>query len=374
MARIVTLLSFRLGGTDGVAVEARKWSTALAALGFSVRRVAGELADGAGPDDIEIPELWAPRAQPGFQPDSESGAPLDSERLAATLDGSDLVIAENLCSLPIRPHASAAATAALSIAAAKGTRVLFRHHDLAWQRASTRSLGEQFPPRIDGALHTTINLRSRRELLARGYAPVVAVHNYFDLDAPLGDRARTRADFGFADDELVLLQPARAIERKNVPGAIRFVKALHDLAPSRKLRYWLTGPAEDGYQAMLEKVLARCPVPYSIGRAATAADAYAACDVVLFPSTWEGFGNPTIESVWARRPCVVTGYPVLGEIEACGLRFFNADEPTELVKHLINPNPRFLESNLHRARLSFSIDELPGAIESAFAAAGWLTW
>ena len=42
-------LSFRLGGADGVAVEARKWAWALGELGFEVRRVAGEIDDGRAP-------------------------------------------------------------------------------------------------------------------------------------------------------------------------------------------------------------------------------------------------------------------------------------------------------------------------------------
>ena len=37
---------------------------------------------------------------------------------------------------------------------------------------------------------------------------------------------RTRAQFGFAPDDLVLLQPTRAIPRKNIPGAVAFAAEL----------------------------------------------------------------------------------------------------------------------------------------------------
>ena len=56
------LVSFRLGGTDGVSIEARKWEWALRELGFATRRVAGELDDGLRPDDTW---LAVPRDRPG---------------------------------------------------------------------------------------------------------------------------------------------------------------------------------------------------------------------------------------------------------------------------------------------------------------------
>ena len=45
MPPVAVQLSYRLGGADGVAVEARKWEWGLGELGFAVRRVAGELDD-----------------------------------------------------------------------------------------------------------------------------------------------------------------------------------------------------------------------------------------------------------------------------------------------------------------------------------------
>ena len=50
-------MSFRLGGADGVAVEARKWAWALGELGFEVRRVAGAIEDAGHPDDVVLPGL-----------------------------------------------------------------------------------------------------------------------------------------------------------------------------------------------------------------------------------------------------------------------------------------------------------------------------
>ena len=115
----------------------------------------------------------------------------------------------------------------------------------------------------------------------------------------------------------------------------------------------------------------------TVGRVASAADAYAACDLVVFPSTWEGFGNPVVESIAARRACAVFPYPVLAEILAAGVRCFSTEQPEALVRFLAEPQGRrdtYFDVNLRRARVSFSLTELPDTIEQAFAAHGWIAW
>jgi glycosyltransferase involved in cell wall biosynthesis len=256
-------------------------------------------------------------------------------------------------------------------------RVLFRHHDLPWQRRHLSHIGADLPPRLDGAMHATINLRSRRELEARGFAGPTTVHNFFDLDPAAGDRAGTRARFGFADDEFVLLQPSRAIERKNVPGAVRLASRIVRAMPNRRVHLWISGPAEDGYAETLARVIERSEVPVTVGRAERVADAYAACDLVVFPSTWEGFGNPVIESIAARRACAAFPYPVLAEILAAGVRCFSTEQPDVLERFLREPESRheaYFDVNLRRARISFSLADLPGTITQAFAAHGWASW
>jgi glycosyltransferase involved in cell wall biosynthesis len=362
MAPQAAVVSYRLGGNDGVSVEARKWAWALGELGFSVRRVAGAFEDEGRAEDAVVAGLTI----------DDTGA-IDLSALGDAIDDADLLIVENVCSLPLNVSASRAVA---RVAQGFGRRVVLRHHDLPWQRRRLVSLQGEFPPRLPGALHVTVNLRSRRELEARGYAGAYMVHNYFDLDAAPGDRAATRTAFGFGDDDLVVFQPARAIERKNVPGGVRFAMRLAKLTGA-PVRYWLSGPAEDGYGPTLEKVLDRCEVPVTLGRAATSADAYAASDVVVFPSTWEGFGNPTIESIAVRRPCAAFPYPVLPEILSSGVRLFSTEAPENIVKFLAEPDDvrdRYYDVNLHRARLSYALGDLPRALDEVFATHGWLTW
>jgi glycosyltransferase involved in cell wall biosynthesis len=93
----------------------------------------------------------------------------------------------------------------------------------------------------------------------------------------------------------LLLQPTRAIPRKNVAGGLALATALG-------ATFWLLGPAEDGYGAELDRLLATASIRVIHGPGDAAAtgqpdgplemiDAYAACDAVVLPSTWEGFGT-----------------------------------------------------------------------------------
>jgi len=109
------------------------------------------------------------------------------------------------------------------------------------------------------------------------------------------------------------------------------------------------------------------------GRSARPADAYAAADVVVFPSTWEGFGNPVIESVVARRPLAVHRYPVLDEILA-GLRVFSVEDPAAVAGFLQTPDLDVLDANREVARRDFSLADLPARLENAFESNGWTSW
>jgi glycosyltransferase involved in cell wall biosynthesis len=190
----------------------------------------------------------------------------------------------------------------------------------------------------------------------------VTVHNRFDPEPTPGDRTRTRDELGVAPDELLLLQPTRAIPRKNVPGGLALAEALGGT-------YWLLGGPEDGYDRELARVLsgARTRV---LRQGAALADAYAACDVVALPSTWEGFGNPAVESAVHERPLAIGRYPVADELAGYGFRWFDAAEPEPLRRHLARPDPTLLPHNHEVARRHFSLHSLPGCLRSLTSSLG----
>ncbi len=364
MPPTAALVSFRLGGPDGVSVQAATWGRALERLGYRIRRVAGDLADGPRPGDVVLPGLAVAAATaPGPDGQRPAGAVATSPAaLAGALADCDVVVVENLLALPLNVAAAAALTAALGRLLEAGTaRVLLHHHDLAWQRPETEHV-TVLPPRLPGATHIAINDFSRAELAARGFE-AVTVRNAFDLDAPTGNRDAARAALGVGDKDVLVLQPTRAIARKNIPAALELAEALAGLGLMGRVVYWLPGPAEDGYAPVLERLVSEAGVPVALTPPAalpgTMADAYAACDLVVFPSTGgEGFGQPVIESVWARRPLAVAGYPALDEILALGFRFLPVSDPAAVAAALASPDESLFDANLALARAHFSLDAL----------------
>jgi glycosyltransferase involved in cell wall biosynthesis len=323
---LAAVVSFRLGAADGVSVETAKWTAALRRLGWTVRTVAG-----AGRADVLLPGLGL-----------DAPVPPPAGDLARALEDADVVLVENLLSLPRNPAAAEILASLL-----RGRPALLHHHDLPWQRDQHFPV-TSWPPDDAAWRHIAINELSRRQLADRGVS-AVTVYNTLEAGAGRGRRHRTRRRLRVPRGVPLVLQPTRAIPRKNVPAGIGVAEQLGGT-------YWLTGPAEDGYADTLAELLrsARCPVLRRIPAGLSISDAYAAADVVAFPSTWEGFGNPVLEAAIHRRPLVVADYPVLQELRGFGFVWFSVDDPDPLRGFLAYPDRTLLDVNADIARSYFS--------------------
>jgi glycosyltransferase involved in cell wall biosynthesis len=331
VGRRAAILSYRLGMADGVSVTAAQWATALRRLGMRVRTVAGDgradvLVDGLALDAVRPP---APR------------------RLAAALDDCDVVVVDNVCSLPMNARVGEAVAAYLA-----GRTAVLRHHDLPWERDCYAGVSG-WPPDDPAWRHVTINELARHALAARrGIAATTVYHGFDERPCPWR-RPAVRATFDVAPAVPLVLQPTRAIARKNVAAGLALAEALGGV-------YWLTGPAEDGFAGTLDRLVRSAGVPVRRGLppGVSMAAAYAACDAVALPSSWEGFGLPLIESALHRRPIAVGAFPVAAELAALGFRWFAADDPAPLRRWLADPDPALLDHNEALARRHFGMDAL----------------
>ena len=300
---------------------------------------------GSGPVDVRLDGLAM-----------DAPEPPGAGELVDALAPADLVVVENLCSLPLNPPA-----AALVATVCTGRPTVLHHHDLPWQRPHLAHLPP--PPDDPSWAHVTINELSRRELALRGIF-ATTIYNSFDPDPVTADGdavgVGVRQALGVPRHARLLLQPTRALARKNVAGGLALATAVGGT-------YWLLGPAEDGYGPELDRLVAGGACPVLLGAAAAKvplpiADAYAACDVVLLPSIWEGFGNPSVESATYRRPLAIGPYPVAAELAAFGFRWFDSAEPAPLAAWLDDPDTELLDHNQRIAREHFNLADLPGRL------------
>ena len=338
----IAVLSFRLGMADGVSVAAEQWVAALRRMGCRVRTVAG-----AGAADHLVPGL-------AF----DTRRPASRDAVEAALRDVDLVVVENVCSLPMNPPVTEAVAQAL-----RGRRAVLRHHDLPWEREHYAHL-RGWPPVDPSWQHVAISEHSAAELTRRGIDATAVYHGYACLPRR-GNRVAGRHKLGITPQQRLLLQPTRAISRKNVAAGIALAQALDAV-------YWLTGAAEEGYGPQLADLLSRahCPVRRGLPAGLRMADAYAAADAVVLPSTWEGFGMPLIESALAGRPLAVSDYPVAREVARLGFVWFPVDDPAPLASWFADPDPALLTRNRALARRHFGPDALIGRLSDMLARAG----
>ncbi|WP_284760492.1 hypothetical protein [Curtobacterium sp. MEB011] len=253
---------------------------------------------------------------------------IESERL----DGLHVdALASYLISLP--------AAWAVAELAAEGVPMVLRSHDFTWERAYASNpfieslIGRVLPPTGPSVLHV-VSTESARRALAEHVpdANAIVAPNLFPVHSTAGRGHLFRQDFGVPADRLLLLQPTRFIPTKGIHHSVHLAHRL-TVATGQPSEILVTGSAAGGTswkpgvaQAYAEEVtrLAQA-LGVSIrmldgklrsyasddGAAQGVRDAYAAADIVTYPSMAEGFGNPVVESALERRPLVTADFEVM---------------------------------------------------------------
>jgi len=374
---VCAIISFRLGQHDGVSVVAQHWQQILTDLGFETYTIAGE-----GRADILLPGLARYATEP----------PTATE-LEQALAPSDFALVENIGTIPMNLPASLEMLKTL-----KGHSAIMHHHDPSWQREHWMHITD-LPGDDQAWQHVVINDITQVQMAARSF-DATRIYNPFETNPEPGDRAACRSRLGVSDEELLVFHPVRAIRRKNVPAAVRLAEKLGGV-------YWLAGPPEDGYGPTLDSILreAECRVVAPVGgggargaevgsgiagdsggagdgsrdnsdltnhHAISANDMYAAADLVVYPSWWEGFGNPPVEAAIHHLPAVVGDYPVAQELRQLGFKWFYPWEISDVANFLASPDRELLDHNFALAEQHFSFPVIQAQVKNLLEKSGWL--
>jgi glycosyltransferase involved in cell wall biosynthesis len=357
-----------VGGVERVLA---RHAVLMADAGHDVRVVVGR---GEPPDPrcslVEIPlmdashptieriqlDLAAGTVLPGFD---DAVASLRTA-LADALEGVDVAIAHNVCSLGL----NLALTAALHDLAARGTprRLIIWHHDLAWTSSSYRSTLHDGPPwnllreAWPRAVQVVVSEARRRELAALTglrSESIAVVPNGLDVASFLRVQPRSSellASLDLTGLEPLLLMPARITPRKNIELALQVVAAIR--AAGSPAGLIVTGPVDPHRPAerdLLGLLLALrgtlgldgavrflAAEPEGVPSDAVVGDLYRLADALFLPSLDEGFGLPILEAAVHRLPIICADLPTLREHAGDAATYVSTDdEPAEIAARVL---------------------------------------
>ncbi|MCC7376806.1 MAG: glycosyltransferase family 4 protein [Verrucomicrobiales bacterium] len=354
----IGFLSTRFHGTDGVTLEARKWSVILQAQGHSCFWFGGLLDTPAGTSQL-TPLAFFNHAEVASAQRQMFGVTRRSRALTREIEslkerlkdeiyrfietfGIEVLIPQNILAIPMHVPLGLAMT---EVMAETGLPTIGHHHDFSWERerfamnAVTDYLQAAFPPSLHGIEHVVINSMAQKELARRFGLGSTVIPNILDFETPPPSldayNADVRSEIGLSKDDVMVLQPTRVVARKGIEHAIELVRRLGD----PRVKLVVSHPAGDegsAYMQLLQERIedAHIDVRFIADRVGetrgltadgrkvyTLFDVYPHADLVTYPSLYEGFGNAFLEAVYFRKPVVVNTYAVYArDIEPLGFQ------------------------------------------------------
>ncbi|MFQ5921497.1 MAG: glycosyltransferase family 1 protein [Anaerolineales bacterium] len=342
----VGFVSTRFSGTDGVSLETEKWANVLTALGHECFYFAGE-SDRPADRSIVVPEAHFKHPQilslnadifDDYTRSSETTGTIQQLRYHIKQRlyefvlnfALDILVVENALSLPMNVPLGLAIT---ELIAETQIPTIAHHHDFFWERtrfsvsAAADYLNAAFPPTLPSITHVVINSFGARQLALRTGASSVLVPNVMDFDSPPaeadGVAEELREALGVSTDQYLLLQPTRIVPRKRIEHAIELARRME--LDSVLVITHPSGDEGSAYGAHLRSYAELMDVEVIFGaeivnhrredlpngrRVYSLGNAYQAADLVTYPSTIEGFGNAFLETIYYRRPLVISTYEI----------------------------------------------------------------
>jgi len=342
----IGFVSTRLAGTDGVSLETVKWVKVLNGLGYETFFFAGE-SDWPQERSYVVPEAHFQHPQildlnidlfddyQRFPTTSKQISELQAHlkyHLHKFIQKFelDILIIENALSIPMNVPLGLAIT---ELVAETSIPTIAHHHDFTWERqyfavsAAEDYLRAAFPPTLHAIRHVVINSFAERQLALRTGLSSILIPNVMDFDSPPPDPDEYVEDLkpslGIEPEDCMILQPTRVVPRKRIELSIEFIRRLNMHAYLVITHH--AGDEGKAYEAYLRDYarLLGVNVLFAANRFApersqredgtkvySLRDAYYKADLVSYPSRVEGFGNAFLETIFFKRPIIISNYEI----------------------------------------------------------------
>lgn len=347
MSKNIGFISTRFAGADGVSLEASKWAAVLRRNGHSCFWFGGDV-DRSPERSMQVAEAHFRHAENRRINECIFGSKKRDSGITDAIHvskaylksklyefisrfGIDLIIAENVLTLPMHVPLGVALT---EIIAETLVPTIAHHHDFYWERtrylihAAGDYLRMAFPPNLHSIKHVVINSQAQEELALRTGISSLIIPNVLEFEKPPDPNSAVtlnlRDQLGLLPGDRVILQPTRIVQRKGIEHAIELVKELGE--PQYKLiisheagdegyeyAQWLR---EDAQEKGVDLRFLNTSIqdPWSENgntvQQLTLFDIYPQADLITYPSLYEGFGNAFLEAVYFKKPLLINRYAI----------------------------------------------------------------
>ncbi len=283
--------------------------------------------------------------------------------LSKELKGAEIVIIHNSLTMPFNLALSAALRRLIEGTSARKKFIAWCHDTslsypqyLKRDRFPWRLLSQRIP-RVHYVAISPLRRRELSKLLKLPLKAITVIPDGIDPESFLSLSPKTIPifkRFGLLQQELNLLYPARIVPRKNMELAIRILSFINK---RRKAKLILTGAPDPHNKASLDyfRSLKRLIREERMERRVIflsqhlevdshlLRDLYLLCDLLLFPSSSEGFGIPILESGLCHLPIACSRISPLKEIGGNDPLYLDlSEEPREMALKVIN----YMDSHL----------------------------